>query len=860
VTTSTDPRGWITRYDYDSRGDRTAVITPSGAVIRFRYDSARQLTEMIDPNGSVTGYGYDNAGQLVMITDAKGGVTRYGYDAAGHLTTSTDQLGQTTTRAYDASGNLISITDPSGHVQHMTYDADGRLTSKTAENAAEVTFSYDAAGRRTAMTDATGTTRYAYDAAGRLMTVTEPDGSVLSAGYDAAGQRTSLTYPDGLQVSYAYDQNGRLTSLNDSRVGQAVYALDADGRLLTEQLPGRLARRYHYDGGLLHRFLAIRDGHPIANTTFDHDPDGRILAQHDLEQSREFRYDPVGQLTAVAEGDREQLLFVYDAVGNRTSKRFGGAETHYRYNAAGQLEVSATGERQLTYRYDTSGRLTEEIDGERRRTITYDGFGLPAAVTRTDPGIHEQALAIFNGDGLLVSLDLTVQHDRPERRDQEHIGAEESASVRYRWSSDQIPQILTQAASPRVDDAEHDQPGPLAADFAYGYGRTFASWEHGTAVFHQDAFGSALRTEDTQPWAQAAAYQVFGAPDLAARGGYGDPHWPELPRFGYRGELALRETIYLRARSYDTTLGRFTTRDPVTPPPGSLQLANPYAYAGNDPLNLTDPTGQMLLQVEPPLPTASGTAVSSPSPVAGVTEQQLIARLATEVYKGILDVPTAQWGVWSVRYGFQTGIDPAIILAVALTEMSGRATKYGYGANEAQNQIAVLAWQLGLWPSPAGPSIGITNMKPGPFNVVQTLFPAQFKGTQWANLVGNPQLDLKATAYYLKYIQSQVVPSAPLSARYNAAEIDYGIYNGGLAAFNNENKVGRFEPAVSQNLLTFNSFFEYTVALLYGSFSDPWPYRFGLPVPPWPPQNPRPTPEPGPPPPGFPGSQASANQ
>jgi RHS repeat-associated protein len=827
MTTSTDPRGWITRYDYDARGDRIAVITPSGAVTRFRYDSARQLTEMIDPNGSLTGYGYDNAGQLITVTDAKGGVIRYGYDAAGHLITSSDQLGQTTTRAYDAAGNLISITDPSGHVQQMAYDADHRLISKTAKNAAEVTFGYDAAGRRTAMTDATGTTRYAYDGAGRLTTVTEPDGSVLSTGYDAAGQRTSLTYPDGLQVRYGYDQNGRLTSLNDSKAGQAVYALDADGRLLTEQLPGRLARRYHYEGGLLCRFLAIRDGHPIASTALDRDPDGRVTALRGPGWSREFRYDPAGQLTSAAEGDREALHLVYDVTGNRSSGRFGGAETHYRYDAADQLEAAESAGRRVTYRYDTSGRLTEEVDGERRRVISYDGFGLPASVTRADREIREQIETTFNGDGLLVSVTVTVQRNHPERRDQEHAGAEETASVRYRWSSDQIPQILTQSASPRLDDAEHDRPGRLAADFIYGYGRTFASWEHGAAVFHRDSFGSALRTEDTQPWAQAAGYSVFGAPDLAARGEIRDPYRPELPRFGYRGELALREMIYLRARSYDPTLGRFTTRDPVAPRPGSLQLTNPYAYAGNDPLDVTDPTGQMLMRADPPLPIASGNAVPWPSVAAGVTEQQLIGRLGTQLYEGVLDVQTAEWGVWSVRYGFQTGIDPAIILAVALTEMSGRGMKYGYFANETENQIAQFFWQLHLWPSSRPPSIGITNMKPGPFNIVKTNFPAQFKGIQWANLVGNDQLDLKATAYYLEYIQSQVVPSALISARYNSAQIDYGIYNGGLALFSTEAKVGRFVPAVSQNLLNFDSWFEYTVALFYGSFSDPWPYLFG---------------------------------
>ena len=45
-------------------------------------------------------------------------------------------------------------------------------------------------------------------------------------------------------------------------------------------------------------------------------------------------------------------------------------------------------------------------------------------------------------------------------------------------------------------------------------------------------------------------------------------------------------------RYYDPAIGRWTQRDPVG---GSLQettKANPYVYAGDDPVNMTDPTGK----------------------------------------------------------------------------------------------------------------------------------------------------------------------------------------------------------------------------------------------------------------------------
>ena len=116
----------------------------------------------------------------------------------------------------------------------------------------------------------------------------------------------------------------------------------------------------------------------------------------------------------------------------------------------------------------------------------------------------------------------------------------------------------------------------------------------------------------------------------------------------------------------------------------------------------------------------------------------------------------------SIRYGRQAKVDPSLILGIAIKESSGRGQKIGYGTNEALNEFGVfMTNELGWWPRPDGASIGITNIKPQVFATVQKAFPGQFKGTQWANLVGNNALDLKVTAYYAKYIQEKFVSSAP---------------------------------------------------------------------------------------------------
>ncbi|HTZ23665.1 MAG TPA: RHS repeat-associated core domain-containing protein [Streptosporangiaceae bacterium] len=619
IAATIDPRGWATRREYTKRGQHCAVITPGGAVTQYRYDPAGQLTEVINPVGSTTGYGYDNAGRLISVTNPKGAVSRFGYDAAGRLISSADPLGRVTTRAYDSAGSLIAVTDPSGGVQHMSYDADGRLTQRTGTDGTQVSFAYDPAGNRTSMTDATGTTRYAYDGNGRLLTVTGPDGAVLAWAYDAAGQRTALTYPDGLQVGYGYDPNGRLVFLRDPRAGDAVCVLDPDGRLLTEQLPAGHGRRYHYESGLLHRFEAISDDRPAATTTLSYDPDGRIRIVAEEEHDHEYRYDRAGQLVYAARrragSPQEELRLSYDAAGNRARLRHDGTETHYRYDDADQLLAMETEGRSTEFRYDSLGRLTEAATGTRRRTITYDGFGQPVVIAGTDdarPGkvTSERIDQTFDGDGLLTGLIHTVDSEPGE--------SERAAAARYRWSAgDQVPQILTEWAEHRLDDMDgHASGPPLDADFSYGYGRTFASTEHAAAVFHHDAFGSAVHSEETGAWVQSRAYDIFGAPEPGEpQDGEHRFRSPELPKFGYRGELTLTESpplIYLRSRTYDATVGRFTTRDPVLLPGGFTQPVAPYAYAGNDPLNLIDPLGSMFVSLGgTSAPTAASNQIQS---------------------------------------------------------------------------------------------------------------------------------------------------------------------------------------------------------------------------------------------------------
>jgi RHS repeat-associated protein len=74
-------------------------------------------------------------------------------------------------------------------------------------------------------------------------------------------------------------------------------------------------------------------------------------------------------------------------------------------------------------------------------------------------------------------------------------------------------------------------------------------------------------------------------------GPFGETRGTPSSRFGYTGQQYLPPLglYYYKARMYSPGLGRFLQTDPV----GYKDDLNWYAYVGNNPVNLTDPTGMI---------------------------------------------------------------------------------------------------------------------------------------------------------------------------------------------------------------------------------------------------------------------------
>ena len=153
--------------------------------------------------------------------------------------------------------------------------------------------------------------------------------------------------------------------------------------------------------------------------------------------------------------------------------------------------------------------------------------------------------------------------------------------------------------------SEYAGSSALKADYTYGNGRLSTSNAAAEGVLGQTAPASYISNGqnsvqtllgDAGTALASYSYGPFGETTASALGQKSGTAL-QASFYGYNGENfdSLSNLQYLRARYYDPASGRFTAADTT---PGTLLdplTQNAYSYAGNDPVNFSDPSGHSWL-------------------------------------------------------------------------------------------------------------------------------------------------------------------------------------------------------------------------------------------------------------------------
>ncbi|HEV2251350.1 MAG TPA: RHS repeat-associated core domain-containing protein [Candidatus Limnocylindria bacterium] len=295
-----------------------------------------------------------------------------------------------------------------------------------------------------------------------------------------------------------------------------------------------------------------------------------------------YRYDALSRLVAVAGGEHDRTTYRYDAVGNRIAAVAGDDNDKgalgATFDAADQLTalVRSNGTPAVQFSYDANGNLlTRTGADDHAASFSYDAADRLTTVADPEQGTTSYR---YDGDGTLLSETVT----NPRARDEDHRPA---SPVTLQYTIDQaapLSQILSAT------------DGQAAARYLYGSVR-IASQGTTTRYYGTDVRGSVRSvTDGSGKRVGTRGYDAWGIPTEVDATDHGRDGRTDLAAlFGYTGERQDASTglVYLRARWYEPTAGRFLTRDPFRGTASDPRSLSPYAYAQNNPTSRVDPSG-----------------------------------------------------------------------------------------------------------------------------------------------------------------------------------------------------------------------------------------------------------------------------
>ncbi|MBM4460396.1 MAG: DUF11 domain-containing protein [Chloroflexi bacterium] len=551
-----DPLGNRGRFQYDQAFNLTRLTKPDGGTYVMAYDNQGNPTQATDPLGNIITMGYTpDLNRLDWLRDARGNLTDFIYNSAGNVTAITYPDGRLETFSYDSTGNLVNAANRRGQAVTFSYNALGQITRKVYPDGRTVDYTYDAQGNLLSAADsATGAITMQYDARNFLTRIGYPGGQWFTFEYNDAGLRTRCTSHDGYTLNYYYDAAGRPARLTDGVGAEIIrYAYDSVGRLSKETKGNGTYTTYAYDAAsqLLHMVNYAPDGAVQSRFDYTYDINGNRTSMTTLAGTTSYQYDAIGQLVDVTYPNGRHMVYTYDAEGNRVTVSDNGAATAYAVNNMNQYtQVGGA-----TYTYDADGNMTSRTDATGMTTYQYDAENRLVRVVTPVDGTWEYTYDAL-GNRAVVS----------------HNGAV------TRFIHD--PTGLMDVA------AEYDGSGVLTARYIHGFGLVARVGAAGAPAYYAfDAGGNTRQvTDGSGGIANTYDYDPFGVPLLVNE---------TIPNpFRYVGRLGVMAEAnglqFMRARYYSSQLGRFITVDPIGLLGGDTNL---YTYAGNDPINASDPQG-----------------------------------------------------------------------------------------------------------------------------------------------------------------------------------------------------------------------------------------------------------------------------
>ena len=465
--------------------------------------------------------------------------TKYVYDTKNRLVSYTDPEGRTETYTYDCNSNLTKTVDKNENTLKNTYDNKNRLTERTAKE--------KKTGKETVHT-------YRYNAYGDVAVQDDTQFVYGDVSGQVTKETTKLTKNKDVVKNYTYDSKGNKSTFS-VKAGEAT----------------KLSLSYEYDGSS--RLIAVKDS--------------------EGNQAVSYAYDMLGRITRETKTGREDISYTYDANNNRKQMTIGNKTTAYQYNKNDELLRTDTLHTDtekndvVIYKNDKNGNRLATVNRSEIPAEAKDTSYIDVDVTLGDNQLNDNVVNHYNAlnqltETLTKNYKVSFTYDAEGLRTGKTVNGEKTI---YVWDGDQVVMELSKGGA--VQKRYIRGNDLVYADKGENTEKTYYVTDmHGNVVQLLDESGNVTKTYE---------YDSFGNEVK--------PEKKDENPYRYCGEYYDKETeeVYLRARYYESSVGRFITRDTYTgesDEPLSLHL---YTYCENDGVNMVDPSGHN--RVIPGMPT-----------------------------------------------------------------------------------------------------------------------------------------------------------------------------------------------------------------------------------------------------------------